>query len=444
MGGYALFYFVRKNLSMALPGIEAELGYSKVDLGLLLTSASLTYGAGKFLNGTAADRSNARWFMATGLMLSALMNLAFGLSSGFFTFTLFWVANSWFQSMGWPPCARLLTSWYPRKTLGSWWGLWNASHQVGGAVIFILGGYLASSPEWGWRWVFFIPAGLALIGAGFVALTLRDRPETLGFPNPEEAIRLGIDEGTLDTEDEQTRGDRDTPAPELEGDEESTRSAEVSPAARERESLWEEIERYLLKNPLIWLIAGGNFCVYVVRIAMLDWAPSFLVEARGLELKEAGWLVAALEIAGICGGLLAGTLSDRVFSGRRSIVNAIFMLGLAGGIAALWLAPGQSGSGGITQVALIISLIGFLVYGPQMLTSVSAADATPRHCAATATGFNGLFGYLGAALSGVGSGWLAEHYGWNMTLCAYLCCALLGLVLFLFAIRLEEARRAKV
>ena len=89
MGGYALFYFVRKNLSMALPGIEAELGYSKVDLGLILTSASLTYGAGKFLNGAGADRSNARWFMATGLGLSALMNIAFGFSSGFYTFMTF-------------------------------------------------------------------------------------------------------------------------------------------------------------------------------------------------------------------------------------------------------------------------------------------------------------------------------------------------------------------
>ena len=33
--GYAAFYFVRKNLSVAMPLMEKELGFSKVDLGLV-------------------------------------------------------------------------------------------------------------------------------------------------------------------------------------------------------------------------------------------------------------------------------------------------------------------------------------------------------------------------------------------------------------------------
>ena len=35
--GYALFYFVRKNLGMAIPAMEAELGISKTQLGIFLT-----------------------------------------------------------------------------------------------------------------------------------------------------------------------------------------------------------------------------------------------------------------------------------------------------------------------------------------------------------------------------------------------------------------------
>ena len=41
MFGYATFYLVRKNISMALPGMEEELGYSNLELGLLLTGTSL-------------------------------------------------------------------------------------------------------------------------------------------------------------------------------------------------------------------------------------------------------------------------------------------------------------------------------------------------------------------------------------------------------------------
>ena len=64
MVGYALFYFVRKNFSLAMPGLEADLGISKTSLGVFLTLNGLVYGFSRFLNGILADRSamgSARW-----------------------------------------------------------------------------------------------------------------------------------------------------------------------------------------------------------------------------------------------------------------------------------------------------------------------------------------------------------------------------------------------
>ena len=46
--GYALFYIVRKNFSMAMPGIEQDLGITKTDLGLFLTLHGLIYGVSQF------------------------------------------------------------------------------------------------------------------------------------------------------------------------------------------------------------------------------------------------------------------------------------------------------------------------------------------------------------------------------------------------------------
>ena len=79
--GYAMFYFVRKNLSIAMPGLGKELGINKADLGLFLTLHGLLYGLSKFANGFLADRANARTFMAAGLVLSAIANVCFGLST---------------------------------------------------------------------------------------------------------------------------------------------------------------------------------------------------------------------------------------------------------------------------------------------------------------------------------------------------------------------------
>lgn len=67
MIGYALFYFVRKNFSLAMPGIEAEMGISKTQLGIFLTLNGLIYGLSRFCHGLIADRCNARVLMTLGL-----------------------------------------------------------------------------------------------------------------------------------------------------------------------------------------------------------------------------------------------------------------------------------------------------------------------------------------------------------------------------------------
>lgn len=80
MFGYAAFYFVRKNLSMAMPAMQDDLGISKSDLGLFLTLHGLLYGVSRFVNGMWADRANARHFMVAGLLLSVGANVFFGFS----------------------------------------------------------------------------------------------------------------------------------------------------------------------------------------------------------------------------------------------------------------------------------------------------------------------------------------------------------------------------
>ena len=73
--GYALFYFVRKNLGMAIPAMEAHLGISKVQLGIFLTLHSIIYGFSRFVNGILVDRFSKRKIMSLGLLLTCAVNL---------------------------------------------------------------------------------------------------------------------------------------------------------------------------------------------------------------------------------------------------------------------------------------------------------------------------------------------------------------------------------
>ena len=178
--GYIFYYFTRKSFTFAMPAMMTELGFDKSDIGILASVLSISYGVSKFVSGVMADRSNPRYLMGFGLILTGLFNIFFGLSSSVLVFAIFWGLNGWFQGWGWPPCNRLLTHWYSQKERGRWWGAWNTSASVGGALIPIIVAICVQM--FGWRFAMFVP-GVMCIGVGFFLLNrLRDTPQSLGLP----------------------------------------------------------------------------------------------------------------------------------------------------------------------------------------------------------------------------------------------------------------------
>jgi sugar phosphate permease len=255
-----------------------------------------------------------------------------------------------------------------------------------------MGGYLISN--WGWRSAFYIPAAIAAAVALLLVNRLRDTPESLGLP-PIEQYHGG---------------------------------APGKPAQKEKNESFKEIfVKYILKNKYIWYICFANAFVYVVRIGILDWAPTFLTETKQSSLGSSGLKVAGFEIAGILGALLAGWMSDTVFRGRRGPANVLFMIGVVACMIVLWKTPpGHPWMDAATLVA-----VGFLVYGPQMLVGVAAADFASKKAASTATGLTGTFGYLGSAICGIGTGLIVDRWGWDGGFLFFIASACIATVLFL-------------
>src|SRR5215210_9377185 len=84
--GYAAYYLVRNNLALAIPDILREYPqHSKAELGLALTGLSLAYGVSKFLMGAVSDRSNPKYFLPIGLLLSCAIMATTGLVKGIFS-----------------------------------------------------------------------------------------------------------------------------------------------------------------------------------------------------------------------------------------------------------------------------------------------------------------------------------------------------------------------
>jgi sugar phosphate permease len=381
--GYALYYFVRKNLSVAMPVMETELGVSKSQLGFFLTAHGVLYGISKFVHGIIGDRVNARWFMPLGLAICGLINLAFGLSSTVLAFGLLWAANGWFQGIGYPPCARLITHWFPPRRLASSMAVWNISHSLGAGAIVVLCGYLAPVS---WRLCFFVPAGIVLVGAVWLAVMLRDTPESLGLPP-------------------------------VEGDEH---------AVSDVEPLFSTLRSRVFSNPYIWLLSLANFFVYTVRYGILDWGPTFLKQDRGIDLSSATWIVAAFEACGPLGILCGGWITDRLFGGRAARACLFYMAMCTGTLLLFWRVPHQTW---VASTALLC-LAGFFVYGPQSLIGAAAANLATKRAAAASVGLTGLFGYLSTIVSGWGVGALVERSGWDAGFLMFMLCGVAGTMLF--------------
>jgi sugar phosphate permease len=384
--GYACFYLVRKNLGFAMPALERA-GITKSSLGLFLTLHGVIYGISKFTNGFLADRANARTFMVVALVLSAITNIFFGLSSAVMVLGSLWMVNGWFQGMGFPPCARLMTHWFSPKELATKMSIWNTSHSIGGGFVAVLCGYLAMRD---WRLCFLVPAAIALAGAVYLGFTLRDTPQSVGLPEV-----AGTEQG--DSPTEQT-------------------SAEFKAF----------LKKQVFENRYIWLFALANFFVYVVRYAIVDWGATLLGEAKGVKLAHAGWMIGAFEISGVVGMLLGGWITDKWFGGRgaRTCVFCMFLTGLS--VFAFWKVPGEFP----TLSTAALCLCGFFLYAPQALVGITVANLATKRAAATAVGFTGFFGYLSTTLSGWGLGKLVQHQGWNMGLGSLVAASLLGMVLF--------------
>lgn len=389
MIGYALFYFVRKNLSIAMPAMQEDLGITKGDLGLFLTLHGLLYGVSKFANGFIGDRVNARYFMVTGLVLSAVCNILFGFSSAVLVFGIVWMLNGWFQGMGFPPCARLLTHWIPPTQLATKMSIWNTSHSIGAGLVVIVCGYIVSL---GWRWCFWFPSIIALVGAVGLWFALRDTPRSVGLPELNQ-------KGTGEAKEE---------------------------SSKEFKAF---VRKHVFGNPTIWVLAFANFFVYIVRYAVLDWGPTLLGEWKGISIQHAGWMVAAFEISGILGMLTAGWATDRFFGGRGPRVCVLCMALATVFIALFWGLQEPS----MWLATCLLGAAGFCIYGPQALVGIAAANIATKKAAATAVGFTGLFGYASTLVSGWGLGLLAQHYGWDVAVGALILIAVVGTLIFMAA-----------
>lgn len=410
---YTVFHLTRKNIATALPSLSSDLGYSNIELGILGSALYFAYAFGKFINGVIADKADAKKFMVTALFISSLANILFALSPVFIpsdklllgqpllltVMAFFWGVNGWFQSMGFPGIAKSLAFWWSNKERGTIWSLWTVSHQVGTSIAFVLAGYLIAN--YGWQSAFIVPGVINILICIHLYLHMYDKPTTIGLPDV-ELYREGHKDETPEQEDEEAHL-----------------------------SYFGILKKYVFLNPTMWILAIAFTFVYICRCGTEDWIIKYLMDFKHNTIEVATQKQAFLPMAGIFGTLLAGVFSDKLFGGKRMPVTILFLIGLA--LCVFGLMSNQ----GSTKLATLIDYIciggiGFCTAGPQMFVGgICAVETGSKKVASAATGFCGIFGYFGAILSGLGTGYCIDNYGWQAALWFWIASAVLCIIILL-------------
>jgi len=392
---YASFYLCRVNISIAIPGILEEYNLTKTAMGAVLTALFFAYAVGQFINGQLGDKFGARKLLTFGAIVSAILNLVFSVLPGIVSLmALVWGLNGYFQSMGWSPSTKTIANWFPLKMRGKISGLFGSCYQFGNAASWALAGFVVGI--FGWRFAFVIPAIVFIIVAIQWYINGRDAPEELGLPTVEEC-----NDGIMEQKDCQ----------------------------KDEHLGFRYTIRTVLSNPRIWMVGFSLFGLNIIRYGFMDWAPTYMFEVEKATISTAAYKALAIPLAGSLGALFAGWASDKFFNSRRAPIMVIMLAGLMG-LTILY--PQLKHFHWIWSLLCLIA-IGFTIYGPHvMICATIPMDYASRKAAASAAGFIDGFGYFGAALTGVISGFLVDNYGWNAAFYFWVVGVFIAVILMAF------------
>ena len=375
---YTSFYMCRYNLSLANSAISGEFGFSKAQMGNIITTALLAYACGLIVNGFLADRLGGKRAMLIGAAGTVVMNVLFGVASFWGLLWLFVVIrgiDGYLQAFGAPGMVKINAAWFRHTERGSFAGIFGFMINLGRFGIFQLGPALLAGftflgliriPPLHWRWLFWVPAGITLVIGTCMAFVVKDTPEEVHFPsvNPHEESGGRV-------------------------------RAKVS-----------DVFKIMVMNPVIWIVACAYACTGSVRQGIDQWFPRFMQEVHHVDYQSAQFQLVAFSIPFVAsaGSLISGFISDKVFHGRRAPVAA----GLYFIETAIILLAAQFHSA--NAAVLFLVLISFTANATHSILGTAAAmDIGGAKMAGSAAGLIDSFQYFGGSLAGYFLGALLDR-----------------------------------
>lgn len=412
---YATFYMCRYNFRFAVPGLQAEFGYSIQDISFIFAAWSVAYGIGQFLNGLVTDSIGGKKSLAIGALATISINLLLGfssLASQMATICLLVIMNGYGQAFGAPGLIKINAAWFEKKERGLFSGLFGGVIQLGQILIsnisplllnsgLVLGTVVLFAPG-DWRSVFILPPVAVIFALVVFLLFVKETPEECGLPTIKEEIEhRWVDHG-------------------------------------EKPSLLNNL-RTIMRHPYIWYYALAYACTGGVRHSLDQIAILYFRDQLGFDMQSnipvvASFTLVLMPAFAFLGSLLSGYISDKYYHGERGPLAAILYYSESMTILTVslvvYLGFVKPDALGIAIGCIALVVISFSVNSTHSLVGAAAPmDIGGKKASGAAAGIIDSFQYFGGGLSLVITGfvlkWTSETYGY---LFWYLIMSVFGLI----------------
>lgn len=340
-------YLDRVAISFAGPSIMADLQMTPATFGIVLSSFGLGYILALIPGGIIADKFGARPVLVIAPLTWALFTGLTGLVATFAAFVVVRIGLGFSEGLFSPSTYKVIGAHFDNKSRAAVIALIFSALALGPA----LGGPLVGSliGAYGWQTMFALMAIPALLAAlaGFVLIP-RDLPRDQ-VAEPENPVPL------LDPQEDDA-------------------------------SL-----REVLRRPSLWFLSISNMATDIAQWGFLGWMPSYLVMARGIDIKSSSQLSGIPFIAAFFGLMLGGWLGTTKFHSHRAQLIIVFYL--AAGLS-LFLAYQAST---VMLAVAGLSSAAFFMYGALAPKGAVVIGLAPERSRASYVGIYNTAGQIGGA-----------------------------------------------
>jgi ACS family glucarate transporter-like MFS transporter len=416
-------YADRAIFSIAAPGIKQQFGLSAIQLGYILSAFSWAYVVGQIPGGLLLDRFGTKAIYGVALVLWSVATFLIGfvgkisvdLSMAIGVLFALRFAVGLIEGPSFPANARIAVMWFPKDERGLATSLFASASYFAVAIFSPLSGWLVSL--FGWPAPFYALGLIGLALAGVWAVAMR-QPRLHPWVSKAELDYIIAGGALVD----------------IDSQKELKACTHVT---------W-KLVGLLLSNRMLWCAYIGQYCAIALSYFFITWFPIYLVQARGMNIMQAGFATLAPAVAGFLGGMTGGVVSDMLIRRGWSVSWARktpYIVGMLVGSSLVLAAFTENN-------LVIVALMTLAFFGKGAAAGAGTwaivSDTAPREAVGLASAIFNCVGNIGGIATPIIFGYIVEATGgYNVGLYFVAAhCVLAALIYLLVMGKIERVKTA--